>query len=361
MQRRKSRKIKAGRLEIGDGSPISIESMTSSDTKNIEATIDQVRELRQAGCDIVRIAIYDEECIETIEALKRSTDIPLVADIHFDHRLAIASIEKGIDMVRINPGNIGKTEGVKRLVAAAKEREIPIRIGVNSGSISSEIIKLYGNTAKAMVESALGHIAILEDAGYNNILLSLKSSNVIKTVEACREISDLIEYPLHLGVTEAGTMLSGSVKSSVGIGALLLDGIGDTLRVSLTAPPVEEVKVGLEILRCLGLRKDNVEIISCPTCGRCRIDIIYITNVLKERFKDIKYPIKIAVMGCAVNGPGEAKEADLGIAGGQGKAVLFRRGQIVGTLPYDDIIDTLTAEVRRMAADGSGNNNTGIQ
>jgi len=361
MQRRKSRKIKAGKLEIGDGSPISIESMTATDTKNIEATLEQVIELKQAGCDIVRIAIYDEDCTDTIEVLKSSTDIPLVADIHFDYRLAIASIEKGIDMVRINPGNIGRTEGIKRLVGAAKERDIPIRIGVNSGSLSGEIIKRYGNTAKAMVESALEHVAILENAGYDNILLSLKSSDVTKTVEACREISRLTDYPLHLGVTEAGTIFSGSVKSSVGIGTLLLDGIGDTLRVSLTAPPVEEVRVALEILRCLGLRNDSVEIISCPTCGRCRIDIIDIANELKDRLKDIKYPLKIAVMGCAVNGPGEAKEADLGIAGGQGKAVLFRRGQIVETLPFDDIINTLTAEARRMAADGCGNNSTGIQ
>ncbi len=264
-------------------------------------------------------------------------------------------------MVRINPGNIGRAEGVKLLVAAAKERDVPIRIGVNSGSLSAEILKRYGNTAKAMVESALEHAAILEDAGYDNILLSLKSSDVIKTVDACREISRLTDYPLHIGVTEAGTLLSGSVKSSVGIGSLLLDGIGDTLRVSLTAPPVEEVRVGLEILRCLGLRNDSVEIISCPTCGRCRIDIISIANSLKDILKDIKYPLKIAIMGCAVNGPGEAKEADIGIAGGQGTAVLFKKGQIAGTLPLDDVVSTLTAEVRRMAADGCGNCNSGIQ
>jgi len=361
MLRRKSRKIKVGKLEIGDGMPISIESMTTFDTKKIEAVIDQIKELEFAGCDIVRIAIYDNECTDTIRILKSSTEIPLVADIHFDHRLAIASIENGIDMVRINPGNIGRTEGVKHLVAVAKEHDVPIRIGVNSGSLSGEILKRYGNTAKAMVESALEQIAVLEEAGYDKILLSLKSSNVRKTVEACREISRLTDYPLHIGVTEAGTVLNGSIKSSVGIGALLLEGIGDTLRVSLTAPPIEEVRVGLEILRCLGLRNDSIEIISCPTCGRCRIDIINIANVLKDSLKDVKYPLKIAVMGCAVNGPGEAKEADIGIAGGQGKAILFKRGQIVGTLPFNDIVNTLTEEVRRMAADGCSNNNTGIQ
>lgn len=361
MLRRKSRKIRAGKLEIGGFSPVSIESMTSADTKKVDEVIEQIEELKLAGCDIVRIAIYDEECAQIIRILKSATDIPLVADIHFDYRLAVASIEKGIDMVRINPGNIGRAEGVKLLVAAAKERDVPIRIGVNSGSLSAEILKRYGNTAKAMVESALEHAAILEDAGYDNILLSLKSSDVIKTVDACREISRLTDYPLHIGVTEAGTLLSGSVKSSVGIGSLLLDGIGDTLRVSLTAPPVEEVRVGLEILRCLGLRNDSVEIISCPTCGRCRIDIISIANSLKDILKDIKYPLKIAIMGCAVNGPGEAKEADIGIAGGQGKAVLFKKGQIAGTLPLDDVVSTLTAEVRRMAADGCGNSNSGIQ
>ena len=360
MQRRKSRKIIVGVLEIGDGSPISVESMTATDTKNIEATIEQVEELRLAGCDIVRIAIYDEECTDTIRILKSLTNIPLVADIHFDYRLAIASIDNGIDMVRINPGNIGTPGGVKRLVAVAKERQIPIRIGVNSGSLPDEMIKRYGNTSKAMVESVLKHVSILEDYGYDNILLSLKSSDVIKTVKACREISQLTDYPLHLGVTEAGTVFSGSLKSSIGIGALLLDGIGDTIRVSLTAPPVEEVRVGHEILKCLGLRKEGVEIISCPTCGRCRIDIISLANTLKEGLKDIKYPLKIAIMGCAVNGPGEAKEADIGIAGGLGKAVLFKKGKVSETLPFDDIVKTITAEVRRMAAYGCSDNSTGI-
>lgn len=361
MLRRKSRKVRAGKLEIGGLAPVSIESMTSVDTKNIDKITEQIVELQLAGCDIVRIAIYDDVCTETIRILKNSVDIPLVADIHFDHRLAIKSIEKGIDMVRINPGNIGKPEGIKRLVAVAKEYEIPIRIGVNSGSLSGDILKGYGNTAKAMVESALEHVAILENAGYDNILLSLKSSDVIKTVDACREISRVTDYPLHIGVTEAGTILTGSVKSSVGIGSLLLDGIGDTLRVSLTAPPVEEVRVGLEILRCLGLKNDSVEIISCPTCGRCRIDIINIANALKDNLKNIKCSLKVAVMGCAVNGPGEAKEADIGIAGGKDKAVLFKRGQIIGTLPLDDIINTITAEIRRMAADECSNSDSSIQ
>jgi len=349
-----------GRLEIGDGSPISVESMTATDTKNVKATIEQVEELKLAGCDIIRIAIYDKDCTDTIRILKSLTNIPLVADIHFNYRLAIASIDNGIDMVRINPGNIGTPGGVKRLVAVAKERQIPIRIGVNSGSLPDEMIKRYGNTAKAMVESVLKHVSILEDFGYDNILLSLKSSDVIKTVNACREISQLTDYPLHLGVTEAGTVFSGSIKSSIGIGALLLDGIGDTIRVSLTAPPVEEVRVGHEILKSLGLRKEGVEIISCPTCGRCRIDIISLANTLKEELKDIKYPLKIAIMGCAVNGPGEAKEADIGIAGGHGKAVLFKKGKVSETLPFDDIVKTITVEVRRMAADGCSDNSTCI-
>jgi len=359
MLRRKSRKIKVGKLEIGGNSRISIESMTSVDTKRPDELLAQIIELKNAGCDLVRIAIYDEECTDIIRILKHSTDIPLVADIHFDHRLAIASIVNGVDMVRINPGNIPRADDIKLLTAVAKDHDVPIRIGVNSGSLSSEILTQYGNTAKAMVESALGHAAILEDIGYDNILLSLKSSDVIKTVEACRDVARLTDYPLHIGVTEAGTMLSGSVKSSIGIGSLLLDGIGDTLRVSLTAPPLEEISVGLEILRSLGLRNDKVDIISCPTCGRCRIDILNIANSLKENLKDIKFPFKIAVMGCAVNGPGEAKEADIGIAGGQGKAILFKKGKISRTLSFEEVVNTLTAEVRRMA-DECGDSNTSL-
>jgi (E)-4-hydroxy-3-methylbut-2-enyl-diphosphate synthase len=351
MERRKTRKVRVGRIDIGGESPVSVQSMTTTDTRDIDATIKQVLELEAAGCDIVRLAIFDQSCTNTIKEIKKVTDIPLVADIHFDHSLALASIEKGIDKLRINPGNIGGHKEVRKVVAAAKERGIPIRIGVNAGSLSKEILNKYGNTPLGMVESALEHVAILENLGYYNIVISLKASSVLKTVEAYRLISKRVDYPLHLGITEAGTVLAGTIKSSIGIGVLLAEGIGDTLRVSLTASPVEEVKVGKEILKALELRTSGVDIISCPTCGRCNIDLIHLAEKLQNKLKGIDYPLKIAVMGCVVNGPGEAREADIGIAGGKGKVALFKKGRVIGTVPEDKALEALMFEIHNMIKD----------
>ncbi|MGI6188164.1 MAG: flavodoxin-dependent (E)-4-hydroxy-3-methylbut-2-enyl-diphosphate synthase [Clostridiales bacterium] len=348
MNRRNTKKIRVGSVEIGGGSPISVQSMTNTDTRDVKATIQQVLELEKAGCDIVRISVFDKKCADTIKEIKKETGIPLVADIHFDYRLALASIENGIDKLRINPGNIGGPNAVKQVVDAAKEREIPIRIGVNAGSLSSDILERFGNTPSGMVESAMEHVAILEDLGYDRIIISLKASNVIKTIEAYRLISQRVNYPLHLGITEAGTFLSGTVKSSIGLGILLAEGIGDTIRVSLTASPVEEVRVGLEILKALGLKASGVEIISCPTCGRCNINLFDMADKLQNELKDIKHPLKVALMGCVVNGPGEAREADIGIAGGKGKVALFKKGKIIGTVPEEKAFEMLLSEIREM-------------
>lgn len=355
MERRKTKKVKVGRIEIGGNAPISVQSMTNTDTRDVEATIKQVLELEAAGCDIVRLAVFDEECANTIQEIKKVTDIPLVADIHFDYRLALAAIEKGVDKLRINPGNIGGYSQVQEVVAAAKERNVPIRIGVNSGSLKKEILYKYGNTPQAMVESALEHVAILERLGYENIVISLKASSVMKTIEAYRLMSQRVDYPLHLGVTEAGTAFSGTIKSAIGIGTLLAEGIGDTLRVSLTASPVEEVKVGREILKALGLRPYGIEIISCPTCGRCNIDLMGLTQRLEEKLKGIDYPLKVAVMGCVVNGPGEAREADIGIAGGKGKVALFKKGKVISTIPEDKAVEVLISEIRKIIDEKESN------
>lgn len=360
MKRRETLNVSVGNIEIGGNSPISIQSMTNTDTKDIKATLNQVLELEKCGCDIVRLAIYDEACLDTISIIKKYTNIPLVGDIHFDYRLAVGSIKNGIDKIRINPGNIGSMERVKTVVDAARANNVPIRIGVNSGSLKEEILNKYGNTAQALAESALEHVLILEKMGYYNTVISLKSSDVNKTVEAYRYISQKVNYPLHLGVTEAGTPRQGIVKSSIGIGSLLLDGIGDTIRVSLTASPIEEVETGKEILKSLGLKKQGIEIISCPTCGRCNIDLINLANQVEKNIKDIKTSIKVAVMGCAVNGPGEAKEADIGIAGGKGTVVLFKKGQIIGTFPQEKAVDALVSNIREMIKDGDISGNTGI-
>lgn len=360
MDRKKTKKVRIGKLIIGGNAPIAVQSMTNTDTKNIDATIKQILELKDAGCDIVRLAVYDTECTQTIKEIKKQIDIPIVADIHFDYRVAIDSIKAGVDKLRINPGNIGADEGVIKLVKIAKEQSIPIRIGVNAGSLDKECVDKYGNTAQAMGESALKHVNILERLGYEQIVISLKASSVEKTVSAYRYISKLVDYPLHLGVTEAGTMWSGTIKSSIGIGALLLDGIGDTLRVSLTAPPTEEVKVGNEILKSLGLKKTGAEIISCPTCGRCNVDLMKLTTELEERLKGIHAPLKVAVMGCGVNGPGEAKEADIGIAGGKGHFVLFKRGRIVGSYQESKALDILMSEIQEMIKIGNSGDYTGL-
>ena len=325
-----SRVVKVGNLLIGGGNPIVIQSMTNTTTSDVEATVNQIKKLEAAGCQMVRMTINNEEAAKAIGEIKKRVDVPLCADIHFDYKLALLAIENGIDKLRINPGNIGSDENIKAVVEKAKEKNIPIRIGVNSGSIEKHILEKYGkSTADGMVESAMYHINLLEKNGFNDIVVSLKASNVKMMVEAYRKISKLIDYPLHLGVTEAGTAFQGTVKSAIGIGALLVDGIGDTIRVSLTEDPVEEIKVAKEILKVLGLIEAGVEIVSCPTCGRTEIDLIGLAKKVEKEFENENRKIKIAVMGCVVNGPGEAREADYGVAGGKGVGVLFKKGQIV--------------------------------
>lgn len=357
MERKLTKKVWVGDVAIGGDAPISVQSMTTTDPRDIDATIRQIKELEAANCDIVRVAILDIESARNIKKIKEHINIPLVADIHFDYRLAIEAVNNGIDKLRINPGNIGNENKVREVVAAAKDAKLPIRIGVNAGSLKRDFLEKYGNTSAAMAESALEEVAILEKYGFEDIVISLKASSVEKTVDAYRYVSQRVNYPLHLGITEAGTQWSGTIKSSIGIGALLLDGIGDTLRVSLTAHPVEEIRVGLEILKSLGLRHEGIEIISCPTCGRCNIDLFSIVKKVEERIRDIKKPLKIAVMGCVVNGPGEAREADIGIAGGRGQVVLFKKGNVVGTYRENEAVDVLVEEIRRITQDGEYSRN----
>ncbi|RGN01117.1 flavodoxin-dependent (E)-4-hydroxy-3-methylbut-2-enyl-diphosphate synthase [Fusobacterium mortiferum] len=334
-----SRVVKVGNLLIGGGNPIVIQSMTNTTTSDVEATVNQIKKLEAAGCQMVRMTINNEEAAKAIGEIKKRVDVPLCADIHFDYKLALLAIENGIDKLRINPGNIGSDENIKAVVEKAKEKNIPIRIGVNSGSIEKHILEKYGkSTADGMVESAMYHINLLEKNGFNDIVVSLKASNVKMMVEAYRKISKLIDYPLHLGVTEAGTAFQGTVKSAIGIGALLVDGIGDTIRVSLTEDPVEEIKVAKEILKVLGLIEAGVEIVSCPTCGRTEIDLIGLAKKVEKEFENENRKIKIAVMGCVVNGPGEAREADYGVAGGKGVGVLFKKGQIVKKVDESEIL-----------------------
>lgn len=334
-----SRVVKVGNLLIGGGNPIVIQSMTNTTTSDVEATVNQIKKLEAAGCQMVRMTINNEEAAKAIGEIKKRVDVPLCADIHFDYKLALLAIENGIDKLRINPGNIGSDENIKAVVEKAKEKNIPIRIGVNSGSIEKHILEKYGKpTADGMVESAMYHINLLEKNGFNDIVVSLKASNVKMMVEAYRKISKLVDYPLHLGVTEAGTAFQGTVKSAIGIGALLVDGIGDTIRVSLTEDPVEEIKVAKEILKVLGLIEAGVEIVSCPTCGRTEIDLIGLAKKVEKEFENENRKIKIAVMGCVVNGPGEAREADYGVAGGKGVGVLFKKGQIVKKVDESEIL-----------------------
>ncbi len=323
--------------------------MTNTDTRNVCETVKQIKRLEQAGCDIVRIAIPDMEAAEAVKAIKKAIKIPLVTDIHFDYRLALECIKNGTDKIRLNPGNIGGRDRVKAVADLAKEYGIPIRIGVNSGSIERQFYDKYGGvTPEGMVESALEHAGMLEAEGFEDIAFSLKASNVPMTVAAYRLMSEKSDYPLHLGVTEAGTIYKGTIKSSVGLGTMLCEGIGDTIRVSLTGDPVEEVKAGIEILRAAGLRKGGVDFISCPTCGRCQIDLIAAANKVEARLAKLDKNIKVAVMGCAVNGPGEAKEADIGIAGGKGEALLFKKGQIISKIPEDRIVEVLLSEIEKM-------------
>ena len=347
--RKKTRKIRIGDIYIGGDAPVAVQSMTNTDTRDVASTIAQIKRLEEAGCDIVRVAVPDIEAAKALRSIKRSIRIPLVADIHFDFRLALASIENGADKIRINPGNIGGADRVKKVVEAARTRGIPIRIGVNSGSLEKPILAKYGGvTPEAMVESAMGHIRMLEDLEFGDIVVSLKASNVPVTIGSYRLMSQKTDYPLHIGVTEAGTVFSGMVKSAVGLGCLLAEGIGDTLRVSLTGDPEQEVRAGIEILKALELRRGGVELISCPTCGRTRIDLVRIANEVEKRLAGYSKPIKVAVMGCAVNGPGEAREADIGIAGGDGEALLFRKGRIIRKVPQERIVDELLEEIEKM-------------
>ena len=346
--RRESRKIKVGKLYIGGDAPITVQSMTNTDTRDAMATLSQIEALAKAGVDIVRVSVYDQDCVPSVRKLVDYSPVPLVADIHFDHKLALGAMENGIHMLRINPGNIERIEDVRRVVDCAKQHHVPIRIGVNTGSLPKDLVAEKGVTADAMVEAALRHVRILEDCGFYDIALSLKASDVRLNVEAYRKMAQMCQYPLHLGVTEAGRKGMGNVKSDIGIGSLLLDGIGDTIRVSLTDDPVEEVYAAKDILKAAGLRKEGVNIISCPTCGRTRIDLIGLVNQVDQALKDCEKPITVAVMGCVVNGPGEAREADIGIAGGDGWGMIFEKGEQVDKLPYDELLPALLARIEKM-------------
>ena len=330
-KRRPTRAIRLGPYLIGGGHPIRVQSMTNTDTRDVAATLAQINALARAGCEIVRLAVLDEDAARAIAAIKALSPAPLVADIHFDHRLALLALESGVDALRINPGNIGGQRAVDAVAAAAKDRGVPIRIGVNSGSVEKELLRKYGGpTPEAMVESALGHVALLEARGFDQIKISLKSSNVPRTIAAYRLLAEKVDYPLHIGITEAGTPMRGAVKSAVGLGILLAEGLGDTLRVSLTGDPVTEIGVAYEILRALDIRARGPEIISCPTCGRTEIDLVGLAEAVEERLRGVTDVFTVAVMGCVVNGPGEAREADIGIAGGRDCGIIFRKGEIRG-------------------------------
>lgn len=352
--RKLTKEIKIGNVIIGGNHPIAIQSMTNTDTKDVKSTIEQIIMLENEGCDIIRVAVPDEESAKAIKIIKNNINIPLVADIHFDYKLAIKAIEYGADKIRINPGNIGSSEKIKNVVEAAKDKNIPIRIGVNSGSLEKEMLYKYGGiTAEAIVESALKNVLLLENLGFNNIVISLKTTNVPLTVNAYKLMSEKVNYPLHLGITEAGTIQTGTIKSAIGIGILLYMGIGDTIRISLTGDPAEEVKVGRQILKSLGLLNEGVELISCPTCGRTKINLIDLAKKVEEKTKSIKKHIKIAVMGCAVNGPGEAKEADIGIAGGNGEGLIFKHGQVYKKVKEEKLLDELMIEIEKLIKEDS--------
>lgn len=345
--RRITKQVNVGELIIGGSAPISVQSMANTDTRDIKTTVEQIKRLESFGCEIIRIAIPDMQAAEAVKEIKKQIGIPLIADIHFDYRLAIASIENGADKIRINPGNIGDIDRIRQVVDKAKERNIPLRVGVNSGSLEKEILNKYdGVTVDGLVESALRNVKIVEDLGWDKIVISLKASNVQNTIKAYRQICEKTDYPLHIGVTEAGTVFRGTIRSAIGIGTLLAEGIGDTLRVSLTGDPAEEVKVGIEILKSLELRKQGVNIVSCPTCGRCRVNLVDIANKIEQGLVDIKQDIKVAVMGCAVNGQGEAKDADVGVACGDGCGLIFKNGEIVRKVPEENIVEELLKEVR---------------
>lgn len=346
MYRENTRVVQIGNRKIGGGNPILIQSMTNTKTEDVEATVAQILALEKAGCEIIRCTVPTEEAARAVSEIKKQIHIPLVADIHFDYRMAIAAIENGADKIRINPGNIGSAEKVKAVVDAAREREIPIRVGVNSGSLEKPLLEKYGGvTAEGIVESALDKVRMIEELDYHNLVISIKSSDVLMCVRAHELLADRTDYPLHVGITEAGTVRSGNIKSAIGLGLILSKGIGDTIRVSLTGDPVEEIKSARLVLRTLGLRKGGIEVVSCPTCGRTQIDLIGLASKVEALVEDYPLDIKVAVMGCAVNGPGEAKEADLGIAGGRGEGLLIKKGEIVRKVPEDELLNALKYEL----------------
>lgn len=341
--------VKIGNVKIGGGNSIAIQSMTNTKTEDVKATVNQILKLEKAGCEIIRSAVPTQEAAKALGEIKKRIHIPIVADIHFDYRLAIAAIENGADKIRINPGNIGSLERVKAVVDCARERNIPIRVGVNSGSLEKELVKKYaGVTAEALVESALKQVSVIEDLGYDNLVISIKSSNVQMCVKAHELIADKTNHPLHVGITEAGTLRSGLIKSSIGLTQILSQGIGDTIRVSLTADPVEEVYAAKDILRALGLKKGGIEVVSCPTCGRTSIDLIGLAEKVNEAVRDYPLDIKVAVMGCAVNGPGEAREADIGIAGGNGEGIIIKHGEIIRKCKEEELLPELLKELNEL-------------
>lgn len=346
MRREETKVVQIGNCKIGGGNPIAIQSMTNTKTEDVEATVAQILALEAAGCDIIRCAVPTMEAAEALTEIKKRIHIPLVADIHFDYRLAIAAIEHGADKIRINPGNIGDVSRVREVVEKAKEYNVPIRVGVNSGSLEKHLVEKYGGvTAEGIVESALDKVRMIEEMEYDNLVVSIKSSDVMMCVKAHELIAEQCPYPLHVGITESGTILSGNIKSSVGLGIILYEGIGDTIRVSLTGDPLEEIKSAKLILKTLGLRKGGIEVVSCPTCGRTKIDLIGLANQVENMVADIPLDIKVAVMGCVVNGPGEAKEADIGIAGGIGEGLLIKKGEIVKKVKEEELLDTLRNEL----------------
>jgi (E)-4-hydroxy-3-methylbut-2-enyl-diphosphate synthase len=348
--RRKTKQIKAGTILIGSDAPISVQSMTNTDTHDVAATLAQIERLQLAGCELIRVAVPDEGAAEALTSIKSQMKVPLVADIHFDHKLALRALDAGADKIRINPGNIGAAWKLEEIVKKAKDKVVPIRVGVNAGSLEKELLKKHGHvTPEALLESVAHSVAQMEDLGFDNLVISAKASDVPRTVAAYRLISEKFDYPLHLGISEAGTIRSGTVKSAVGIGVLLEEGIGDTIRVSLAGDPVEEVWVGYEILKALNLREHGPIIIACPTCGRTEIDVARIAAEVEEQIADLPGGLKVAIMGCVVNGPGEAREADVGVAGGKGSGALFRRGEVVGKVNEEDMVRVLVEEVRRLA------------
>ena len=350
--RKETKKIKIGNIAIGGGSPISVQSMTKTDTSDVDATVTQIRELENAGCDIIRVAVPDDQAAEAFRKIQERISIPIVADIHFDYKLALKAVENGANKLRINPGNIGEKKRIREVVLAAKERSIPIRIGVNAGSLEKDLLEKYGGPApEALVESAIRHIVYFEELGFSDIVLSLKASDVPTTVQAYRLVSERVDYPLHIGITEAGPPGIGSVRSAVGLGILLAEGIGDTLRVSLTGPSGEEVAAGYEILKSLHLREHGPFLISCPICGRCEVDLLPVVGDIEQRLRIIKTPVTVAVMGCVVNGPGEARHADVGLAAGKGSGVLFRGGEIVRKVKETEFVDVLMEEVEAFIRD----------